>query len=99
MSEPSPESQPRQLLGHMYLSSRPCGKVVAMVWDTPNSEKSTQRCIERWKRMGETVTRVPFYQGDEAPRPACRPSASCSCAMAREKPRPRLYPNAGLAAA
>lgn len=93
------QSESRKLIGHMYQSSRPCGKVVAQIWDEPKSTESTQRCIERWKRMGEKVTRVAFYEGDVAPQPACQPSRACACASANEKPRARLYPNASLAAA
>lgn len=70
----------RKRLGFMYVAKRRCGKVSAMSWDDPGSEKENAKSVASWIRLGHAVERIERFEGDPMPEwcsgcEACGPAA------------------------
>lgn len=59
-------------LGAMYIARRKCGKVSAMCWDDPGSEKDTAKSVSGYIKRGDSVERVERYENDPMPEWICR---------------------------
>lgn len=59
-------------LGALYIARRKCGKVSAMCWDDPGSEKSTAKHVSEYIKRGDQVERVERYENDPQPEWICR---------------------------
>lgn len=78
-NEPERKSQ-----GFMYIARRKCGKVSAMSWDDPGSEKEAAKSLAAWVRRGDTVERIEVFEGDPMPEWICRPGcADCKVPNAK----------------
>lgn len=71
-----------ELIGHMYIARRPCGKVVACSWDDDNAKKDTAQHVARWIKRGDSVERIARYKGDPQPEWCCAPNEPCVCRRA-----------------
>lgn len=59
-------------LGGLYIARRNCGKVSAMCWDDPGSERDTAKSVAMYIRRGDMVERVERYENDPQPEWICR---------------------------
>lgn len=66
------EDQRGRYLGGLYIARRKCGKVSAMCWDDPGSEKNTAKHVAGYIKRGDKVERVERYENDPQPEWICR---------------------------
>ena len=60
-----------QLIGHMYVGRRPCGRVAAMCWDDPKYAKDTAKTVADYIRRGYVVERLARHEGQPLPEMIC----------------------------
>ena len=75
-------------LGWLYIARRKCGKVSAMCWDDPGSEKSTAQHVASYIKRGESVERVERYENDPQPEWICRSGCTDCVTPNRQAKRP-----------
>jgi len=73
------EAAAQELLGYMYIARKPCGKVVAVVWDDPHYAKETAKSVASWIARGDTIERIPRYKDDPQPDWVCSSKQDCKC--------------------
>ena len=69
---------------YMYVAKKPCGKVVAMVWDVADCEKGIAKSVARWIARGDKVERISRHKDDPMPEMSCDPLVNCACRQVKE---------------
>ena len=76
-----------KFLGYMLVGKRPCGRLMAMSWEDPNTDKSNKKAVMDWLRRGLTVERLARFEHDPQPQSACDESTKanglCACLNAK----------------
>ena len=76
-------SEKGKFLGYQLMAKRPCGKVAAMSWEDPNTDKSNKKTVMDWLRRGLTVVRLERFESDAQPEMVCdeatKAKGVCTC--------------------
>ena len=75
----SQATEPRKLIGTMYVAKKPCGKLSAAGWYDPDDAKDIAKSVARWMARGDTVETLKRYKGDPQPEWCCERGAPCAC--------------------